>query len=125
MRKLFIFLLLLATLISCQKELNPDLIEHPKPTKELRVAATFDWKTTKSITLNILGFNGVNVSNILCINSSDSTIVYFKDWLNMGSDYMINFNVPSTETKVILTYGSKTQTIELSSNQITYDYISK
>jgi hypothetical protein len=127
MKKLiFIAILFIVTLVSCQKDLNvaPDII---KSTKELNVNSTFDWKTSKEITLNIIGMTDINpqISNILYVKSSVGDTIYYKNLLYMNSNYIIKFVVPTTETKVVLVYGSKTVTIDLVSNEITYDYITQ
>lgn len=124
MKKLLFIVLILVTFASCKKvdDVTPD---KPKSTKDLVVTSTFDWKTSKTITLNVIGLKGVNpaIKNTLYVKSSVGDTVYFKDFLTMNTDYTLNFAVPSTETKVILVYGSKTKTIDLLSNTITFDYI--
>jgi len=125
MKKLvFIFILLIITLISCKKvDINPS--DTPKPTKELIVNSNFDWKTSKEITLNIIGLKSVNsqILNILYVKSSIGDTTYYMDILVMNADYIIKFTVPTTETKIVLVYGSKTKTIDLLSNEIAFDYI--
>lgn len=124
--KRIIFILIMFTVLisSCKKDnITPDPI---KPsTKDVIADPNFDWKTTKEITLNVIGLKQVNpnISNVLQIKSSNGDTIYYKDIIKMNSDYTIKFAVPSTETKVILTYGTKTQTINLTSNSITFDYI--
>ena len=121
---LFIAILFIVTLVSCQKDFNanPDII---KPTKELNVNSTFNWKTSKEITLNIIGMTDINpqISNTLYVKSIVGDTTYYKNLLYMNSNYIIKFVVPTTETKVTLVYGSKTVTIDLVSNDITYNYI--
>ena len=63
-----------------------------------------------------------NISNTLYVKSSNGN-VYYKDVLIMNNNYTLKFAVPTTETKIILIYGSKTATIDLLSNTITFDYI--
>jgi len=124
MKKLVFLILLVISLVSCQK--NFDTVpDKPKSTKDLVVNSTFDWKTSKEITLNVIGMKGINpeIHNTLYVKSSVGDTVYFKDLLVMSNDYTLKFSVPSTETKVILVYGSKTTTIDLLSNTITFDYI--
>ena len=124
MKKLLFLILLVISLTSCQK--NFDTVpDKPKTTRDLVVNPTFDWKTSKEITLNVTGMKGINpeISNTLYVKSSVGDTVYFKDLLIMSNNYTLKFSVPSTETKVILIYGSKTTTIDLLSNTITFDYI--
>lgn len=125
MKRVFFILIMFMVLISsCKKDnITPDTT---KPsTKDVIADPNFDWKTTKEITLNVIGLKQVNpnISNVFQIKSSNGDTIYYKDIIKMNSDYTIKFAVPSTETKVIIIYGTKTQTINLTSNSITFDYI--
>jgi hypothetical protein len=124
---LFIAILFIVTLVSCQKDFNATPDTPIKSTKDLKVSSTFDWKTSKEITLNIIGMKDINpeISNVLYVRSSIGDTTYYKDLLYMNSNYTIKFAVPTTETKVILIYGSKIVTIDLITNAITYDYITQ
>lgn len=126
MKKIFLLLILIVTfLASCKKmdPVTPDTTS--KTTKDLVINPTFDWKTSKEITLSIIGLKEVDsmIINTLYVKSSVGDTIYYKDLLIMNTDYIIKFSVPSTETKVILVYGSKTKTLDLLSNSITFDYI--
>ena len=119
-------MLVTVSFMSCKKDYDvtvPD--KSPTPTKDMVVSSSFDWKTSKEITLNVIGMKDVNsnVSNTLYVKSSNGNLVYYKDMIIMHNDYTLKFAVPTTETKVILVYGSKTATIDLLSNTITFDYI--
>lgn len=123
MKKL-LYIAILLIFVSCQKEYN---IEQPHEILNLNVSSNFDWKTSKEISLNVIGIKEIDttISNILYVKSSVGDTVYYKDFLKMSKDYDIKFVVPSTETKVILVYGSKTKMIELQENKISFDYITE
>jgi hypothetical protein len=110
-------------LSSCRKELQIDP-NQPKTIKNLKVAPDFDWKTSREITLNIVGLKEVNpnIANTLYVNSLNGA-TFYKDLLTMHKDYTIKFGVPSTETSLVLKYGSKVKTVQISSNTIIFDYI--
>jgi len=121
---LYLLLLLIAVAISsCRKEELPSP-ENPVRTKDLKVNPTFDWKTSKDITLNVTGLKEINpeTGNTLYIKSSKGETIY-RDFLKMNTNYIIKFTVPSTETGVILVYGSITKSIALISGTITFNYI--
>jgi hypothetical protein len=124
MKRLLFIMLILLTFISCKKsdDVTPDTTS---TTKELVANPTFDWKTSREITLNIVGMKDINPSiiNTLYVKSSFGDTIYYKELLVMANNYILKFAVPSTETKVLLVYGSKMQTVELISNSITFDYI--
>lgn len=124
MKNIIILILLVITIISCKKmEVTPSI--NQKSTKDLVVPPTFDWKTSKEITLMISGLKEVDsiISNTIYIKSSIGDTVYYKDVIRMNGDYTIKFAVPSIETKVVLVYGSKTKIIDLISNEITFNFI--
>jgi len=126
MKKLvFLMVLLVMTLFSCRKMDIDPINNNPVPTTELQASSSFDWKTSKDITLNIIGMKDINpnISNILYVKSSNGDTIYYNDLLVMINNYTIKFAVPTTETNVIVIYGSKTQMIDLLSNTITFDYI--
>jgi len=120
---LIMIIMMLSLLYSCKKDYNVTPDKTTIPTKDMVVSSTFDWKTSKEITLNVIGMKDINtnISNTLYVKSSNGN-VYYKDMLIMHNDYTLKFAVPTTETKVILVYGSKTVTIYLLSNTITYNY---
>jgi hypothetical protein len=124
MKRLLFIMLILLTFISCKKsdDVTPDTTS---TTKELVANPTFDWKTSREITLNIVGMKDINPSiiNTLYVKSSFGDTIYYQELLVMANNYILKFAVPSTETKVLLVYGSKMQTVELISNSITFDYI--
>jgi len=123
MKKLMIIILLVTIFVSCKKT---DIIQNENiPTTELIASSNFDWKTTKEITLDVIGLKTVNpnIENILYVNSSIGDTTYYNDLLFMNKNYNIKFSVPTTENTVILKYGTKIINIDLSSNYITFDYI--
>lgn len=124
MKKVILGLLIIGSIVACKKIDNVEPTSN-KNTTEVVAPSTFNWKTTKEITLNIVGMKDVSsdIKNTLYIKSSDEKTVYYSDMIKMNSDYVIKFAVPSTETKVVIIYGSRSQIVELLSNTITYDYI--
>ena len=127
MKKLiFVIMLVVATFTSCKKD-NSVTPDTPKQTstKDMVVNSSFDWKTSKQITLDVIGLKDVNpsISNVLYVKSSNGDTIYLKELLVMKNNYTLKFVVPTTETKVMIVYGSKTQNIDLLTNTITFDYI--
>lgn len=122
----FCLLFLTALVVSsCRKEVPPTP-DKPATTIDLKVDPSFDWKTSKDITLNVIGLKGVSpsIGNSLIIRSSKGETI-FRDYLMMDTDYSIKFTVPSTETEVLLVYGSISKSIALTSPTITFTYITE
>ena len=119
------FAALLAISTSCRKEPLP-VAEATSPTKNLSAASDFNWKTTKEITLSVIGMKDVNpsIANTLNVNSVNG-VNFYKCLLSMSQDYTFKFEVPATESSLILVYGSKTQTVAITSSSITFDYITQ
>lgn len=123
MKKLVIGLLMVSSIIACKKEnIEPTPV---KDTTQIHAPSTFNWKTSKEITLNVVGMKDISssIQNTLYVKSSDEKTVYYTDVIKMNTDYSIKFSVPSTETSVKIVYGSRSSSIELISSTITYDYL--
>lgn len=116
--------MLLVTIFASCKKIDISKNENPSTT-ELVASSDFDWKTTKEITLDVIGLKSVNtnIENILYVNSSIGDTTYYNNLLFMNKDYKIQFSVPTTENSVTLKYGTKVTDIDLVSNYITFDYI--
>ena len=114
------------SLSSCKKDLPTAPEKLGNNTTDLNVSADFDWKTSREITLNVVGLKEVNpiIANTLYVNSPAGE-TYYKDLLTMNKDYTIKFAVPSTETSLVLNYGTKTLTLPITSNSLTFDYITQ
>ena len=85
--------------------------------EELSVPATFDWKTTKEIQLNLqAGSNGiVEVTNI-------QNVVYQKAFLSSQQSYTMNLTVPTYETKIKVKHMGQEAVLDLTGNSLTYAF---
>ena len=121
----FGFIVFAFFLSSCQKEILPTP-DQSGGVQTLKVSSGFDWKTVRDITINVTGLKEVNpeITNTLYVNSV-SGFTFFKDNLAMNSDYTIRFSVPAGETSLVLKYGSKAKTLEITSGILTFDYITE
>jgi len=122
MKKIMILILIITStlLFSCKKDkINPDV---PKSTTDLIVNSEFDWRTSKNIELSIIGEKDVNVLNTIYIKSVNGDTTYYKNIIEMDTDYVITFVVPTIETKIIIRYGTIEKTLDLTSNTLTFNY---
>jgi hypothetical protein len=116
------FAALLALNISCRKEI--DLVPVTSgPTQDLIAPSDFNWKTSKEVSVKIVGMREVNplITNTLYVNSVSGSTIY-KSLLAMSLDYTFRVTVPATEATLVLVYGSKTKTFDIASGEITFDY---
>jgi len=126
-RLLFIILTTLLIAIGCKKELPPPNQEPtPENPLEIVVSNTFDWKTTRDITLEVTGLNiPVSIRNTLMVKSPDEEKVYLKNQLFMNQNYTLMFTIPSYETEVLVTYGSIRKTLEVTTDIIHFNFIAQ
>lgn len=121
-----LFALFLLVTSGCKKELsNPggdQVIDNPL---ELEVSNTFDWKTTRSITLEVKGVElPVHIRNTLQVKSTDEEKVYLKNQLLMDQNYSLQLTIPAYETELLITYGSIRRTVDATSDIIHFDFLS-
>lgn len=114
-------------LCSCKKEFpNVDPNPIPENPLELEVSNTFDWKTTRDITLEVSGIAiPVSIRNTLQVKSPDELKVYLKNQLFMNEDYSLKFTIPAYESQVVITYGSIRKVIDVTSDILYFEYQSQ
>ena len=122
-----LFALLLVFAGGCKKELT---IADPPPGAdnplELEVSNTFDWKTTRNITLEVTGLTiPVNIRNTLQVKSINEERVYLKNQLFMNRDYTLKFTIPAYDTAVLITFGSIRTTVNVTPDVIYFSFHSQ
>lgn len=91
--------------------------------KDLKVSPSFGWTTTNEITLHITPLTQAsNINNTLLIKTENGEVLLSKNQ-NMAEAFTGKILVPSTETKLVVSYGSITKTVTIINNQITFNYI--
>jgi hypothetical protein len=119
MRKLLILTFSLAVLFTaCKKDVNegptPDT---PTNMEDLKVAADFNWKTTRDIQLTL-----TSKTNSLAEVTSLEGASYQKAFLKMGTPYTLKFSIPSFETKVIVRYMGQSATLDLGNGILNHQF---
>ncbi len=119
MRKLLILTFSLAVLFTaCKKDVNegptPDT---PTNMEDLKVAADFNWKTTRDIQLTL-----TSKTNSLAEVTSLEGASYQKAFLKMGTPYTLKFSIPSFETKVIVRYMGQSATLDLGNGTLNHQF---
>lgn len=103
---------------SCKKEnlSNYSKVETSTiKTSELKVSNNFDWKTTKNINLNLVGYAN---SPLLITNSKGDVIekcMLFKD-----KNYTTIVTIPTYEKTIYLNYMGQIKSLELNQSEINY-----
>ncbi|MFH1295736.1 MAG: hypothetical protein ABIJ04_00475 [Bacteroidota bacterium] len=118
------FTLFLVFSTGCRKEF---VIIDPRPGPdnplELVVNNTFDWKTSRNITLVVTGLQvPVSIRNTLQVKSTNEEKVYLRNQLFMNRNYTLKFTIPAYDTAVIITYGSIRKTVDATPEVIYFNY---
>jgi len=91
--------------------------------KDLKVSPSFGWTTTNEITLHVTPLaQASNVNNTLMIKMENGEVLFSKNQ-NMAEAFTEKILVPSTETKLLVSFGSIAKTETIINNQITFNYI--
>jgi hypothetical protein len=106
---------------SCKKEtaeFTPvSNTEKATSTSEIKVSDNFDWKTTKEVSLNLIGYANAPVL-IVDLNGN----VIEKALLSTNAKYSTIISVPTTEKKVKLLYMGQEVILDLNQNELTYQF---
>lgn len=92
-------------------------IQDPGPASmdNLSVSESFDWKTTRTITLHLTGYAS-SVANITSASGSS----YTKIFLNQNERMTLQVTIPTYETTIHLRYMGQDVTLEVSNSEIEY-----
>ncbi len=91
--------------------------------KNLKVSPSFGWTTTNEIILHVTPLaQASNVNNTLMIKMENGEVLFSKNQ-NMAEAFTEKILVPSTETKLLVSFGSIAKTETIINNQITFNYI--
>ena len=124
--KLAMSMLALSLLASCAKNLQPgDAIPGlPSRFSDLKVGTSFTWATTKTITVNVDGFNSDSpVRKSLLISGKNMNGNYYRGNHLMSEDVVVKINIPTALDSVLVTYGSIVKTYPVTGTVIYADYI--
>jgi hypothetical protein len=115
---------ILSLLGSCTKfEVPEKKIGTTQNFKELKVEESFEWKTTKNIQLKVSGKETIiPVRDNFSIKNIDGNLIQEESRL-MSESFIINLEIPITEKKIIVEFGSLIKEIEINSAELSFEYI--
>jgi hypothetical protein len=105
------------TFTSCKKDKVENPVSKPNTMEELQVPASFNWKTTKDISLTLTG-NGNGLVEV----ANATGVAYQKAYLSSGVAYTMKLTVPSYEKTVQLKFLGQTASLELTANVLQYQF---
>ncbi|MCF8255351.1 MAG: hypothetical protein K9H61_01740 [Bacteroidia bacterium] len=125
-------LLAIGMMASCKKDLIEKFNEDHATSQTTKVSSfnqikaseTFDWSTTKKVTLNVTGLKTmVPIKNTLKVTDVDGKTVYHS--ANLAMDESVNFqlDLPTSVAEVIINFGSISKKLSTTSGKIEFDYI--
>jgi hypothetical protein len=111
-------------LSACKKEsllqpetLNNETFSDVSAFKQLKVQSNFNWKLTNEITLNVIAFPAtVKIENTLTVKTESGEVV-FKKLQQMNQPFTGKILLPSKESKLIISFGSISKTVDIINNQ--------
>ncbi len=116
-------ILAILTTSGCKKSETEVVPETPQTIFDLKVSPSFDWKTTKIVTIEISGLAvPVTIRNTFYVKSTDGKAIYYNDLLEMDKNYTIRVSLPAYQTQVVASYGAISKTLALTGNTLSFDY---
>jgi hypothetical protein len=111
-------------LSGCRKTESPVIPETQETIFDLQVSPEFDWKTMKTVSVNISGLSvPVKIRNTFYVKSVDGKAIYFNDLLEMDQNYTLRVTIPAYVTQMVASYGTISKTLDINGNAINFDYI--
>lgn len=125
--KFFAGITLIVAASSCTKvkdvESTPNTTK-PGSFKEIKVADNFNWSTSKSIILNVQGFeSAAPIVNTFIVSSEDQKEVYFASNTLMSETFKADFDLPIHVKKIKVNFGTITKVLDVNANNINFDYL--
>jgi hypothetical protein len=97
--------------------------QNPQTLNDLKAPDSFNWSTGSTVEVKITGLPTVlPVKNTLKISLNDGRVI-FSRLHTMSEDLSVKITVPSTENKLILKYGTLTQSADIMSGQALFSFI--
>jgi hypothetical protein len=131
--KSIIFLLALIStgLVSCKKDFIPEVEASKKPTdaskvvnfRDIKVNASFDWKSTKEVTINLQPLSTpVKINNTLLVKTEKGEVLFSK-LQTMNEAFTGKILVPASLTNLVISFGTISKTETITNNQVNFNYM--
>jgi|JI6StandDraft_1071083.scaffolds.fasta_scaffold191969_2 hypothetical protein len=92
---------------------------------DIKVNSSFEWNNARQVAVNVEGIaTSVPVKNTLYITSEDRSEVYFSANIAMSQNKQAVFVLPEHVRTVLISYGSIHKTIQVTGNNISFNYLS-
>ncbi len=114
MRAILVFLLFTSLILNGCKTTSTEPIQTPPGNfTELTADDSFNWSTTKTVTITVEGFETVTpVTRALVISEGDGHVLY-KQAMDLNGTTQVTIEVPSPTTTLIVKYGNILRATEI------------
>lgn len=119
-------ILAISLLASCAKNLKPgDPIPGlPSRFSDLKVSTSFTWATTKSITVNVNGFDSDSpIRKSLVLSGKNMPGSYYRGNHLMSEDVSVRLTIPTALDSLVVSFGSVSKTYAIQGSEIDVDYV--
>jgi hypothetical protein len=131
--KSIIFLLALIStgLVSCKKDYINEVEASKKPVdaskvvnfRDIKVNASFDWKSTKEVTINLQPMSTpVKINNTLLVKTEKGEVLFSK-LQTMDEAFTGKILVPASLTNLVISFGTISKTETITNNQVNFNYM--
>ena len=112
--------------MSCKKDLmsvGDPSITPVNSFKEIKTSTNFDWNTSTPVLINITPLPTLsNITNTLLIKTENGDVVFSK-LQTMSEAFSGEVLVPTKITKLVVSFGSISKTLDIENNQINFNYL--
>jgi hypothetical protein len=120
------FLTGLISMSACLKLPTPtgEEIKSSKKFTDLKTSPSFNWGTTKKVTVNILGLvTQAPITGTLKLTHNESGTIHYIGNHAMSETLSMNMEIPIAQDSMRLTFGSISKVFSVSGTVINMDYI--
>ncbi len=116
-------------LTSCKKTLMDKVTPPSDPNKvsqfnQIKASSNFDWKTTKTIQLNVQGFaTPAPINKTLWVTSTDGKTVYYNALHLMDQNLTAQLTIPSNISEIMVSYGTINKKYSTQLSTIIFDFM--
>jgi hypothetical protein len=112
----------LLALASCQKD---PIIKPEKPTsiEELKISASFDWKTTQKVRVQVQGLQvPVEVKRTIVI-SDGQKVQFYKGLQDINANVTYDLVIPAYLKELTISFGTISKTLMIQNGNVVFNYI--
>jgi hypothetical protein len=128
---IFALALISTGLVSCKKDYISEVEASKKSIdatkvvnfKDIKVSSSFDWKSTKEVTINLQPLSTpVKINNTLIVKTEKGDVLFSK-LQTMSEAFTGKILVPANLTNLVVSFGTISKTEIITNNQVNFNYM--